>query len=368
VLGPHGTMVASAAAGQLNGFGVFGVFPGAPVLSFGLPPTFTCADSADAIVAAAQAGARIINLSYGGGACKPEFDAVQFAYAAGSLVVAAAGNEFAEGNPVIYPAAYPHVLSVAAIGPDGRATDFSNENTAIDVAAPGVDVPVAVPAAFDDDGAVDRLTLASGTSFSSPIVAGAATWLATVRPTLSNGQLADVLRRSAVDLADKGYDAGTGFGLVRIGRALTFPTPTPDLLEPNDGISFVDGTAFGKADPYVWRGKGRQRLSGTADRVEDPIDVYRVRVPARARYKVLVRPRFGDPDLFIYRGSAKSTDQTSKRLGRSTRGPKKTDRVELVNGSRHARRVYVVIDVAVEDGGTLDTAYRLELRRLKRHH
>ena len=362
VLGPHGTMVASAAAGQLNGGGVFGVFPSAPVLSFGMPAEFTCDDSADAIVAASRVGARIINLSYGGAACQAEFEAVQIAYAAGSLVVAAAGNEFASGNPVVYPAAYPHVLSVAALGLDGQASDFSSENAAIDVAAPGVDVPVAIPTAYDADG----VTQASGTSFSSPMVAGAAAWLATVRPNLSNGQLADVLRRSAVDVGKPGYDAGTGFGLVKMGRALAFPTPSRDPYEPNDAIFFVNGTAFAKPDPFVWRGKGKRRLKGTVDRVEDPVDVYRIKVPRRTRFAARLRPRFGDPDLFVYRGSAKSTSDTSKRLARSTRGTRKIDRVKLVNKTGRARTLYVVVDVDDEKSGTLDSAYQLEFQRLKR--
>ena len=367
VLGPHGTMVASAAAAQLNGSRVFGVFPGAPVVSLGMPPAFTCGDSADAILAAARLDARVINLSYGGAACQAEFEAVQIAYAVGSLVVAAAGNEFASGNPVLFPAAYPHVLSVAALGPDLRASDFSSANAAIDVAAPGVDVPLAIPFAFDTDGVVDGTTNAAGTSFSSPMVAGSATWLATVRPKLSNGQLADVLRRSAVDVGDPGYDPHTGFGLVKMARALSFPTPARDPYEPNDAIFFVNGEVFSKPDRFVWRGKSRRRLKATIDRVEDPVDIYRIRVPKRARYAVRLRPRFGNPDLFVFRDTAKSTSQKSRRLARSTRGKNKTDSVRLTNLGGRARTLYVVVDVD-DDGksGTLDSGYRLEFQRLKR--
>ena len=174
-----------------------------------------------------RARAKIINLSFGSpDDCTTIFGAVQIAFAKGSLVVAAAGNEFAQGNPVIYPAAFPHVLSVAALDASLQASGFSSENTAVDVAAPGVDIPLAIPRAFDtDDGAVDGVTLGSGTSFAAPIVSGAAAWLATARPKLSNGQLADVLRRSARDVATPGYDPSTGFGLVQMGPALALPTP-----------------------------------------------------------------------------------------------------------------------------------------------
>ena len=75
--------VASAAAAQLNGSRVFGVFPGAPVVSLGMPSSFTCGDSADAILAAARFKARVINLSYRGEACQAEFEAVQIALGTG---------------------------------------------------------------------------------------------------------------------------------------------------------------------------------------------------------------------------------------------------------------------------------------------
>ena len=91
--------MASAAAGAFNGAGVLGVFPGAPILSIGLPQPTGAFDAADAILAAAAAGAKVINLSFGSAEdCTTMFGAAQIAYSKGSLVVAAAGNEFAQGN------------------------------------------------------------------------------------------------------------------------------------------------------------------------------------------------------------------------------------------------------------------------------
>lgn len=367
VLGPHGTMVASAAAGAFNGFGVTGIFPSAPVLSVGLPLQITCADASNGILAAAGAGAKVINLSFGSpDDCASLFGAVQIAYARGSLVVAAAGNEFAAGNPVIYPAAYPHVLSVAALDPTLAPSGFSSENTAVDVAAPGVNIPLAIPAAFDvEDGAVDGVMLASGTSFAAPIVSGAAAWLATARPALSNGQIADVLRRSARDVAPVGYDPASGFGLISMAGALALPTPEPDVLEPNDGISFIDGSVFARPDPYIWKGSGRRSLNGTADRVEDPIDVFRIRLAARSSARIRLRARFGNPDLYVFRGSAKSVSDTFSILTRSRRGTGRTDSVTITNRGRSARRFYVALDVGDDAGGALNAAYRLELQRIR---
>ena len=108
ILGEHGTQVASAAAGAFNGVGVVGVFPAAPVVSVGLPPQITCADAANGIAAAGSTGARVINLSFGTESdCVTLFGAVQIAFAKGNLVVAAAGNEFAPGQPGDLPGRLP---------------------------------------------------------------------------------------------------------------------------------------------------------------------------------------------------------------------------------------------------------------------
>lgn len=366
ILGEHGTQVASAAAGSFNGFGVLGVFPGAPIWSVGLPPDIRCSDAAEGVLIAADRGAKVINLSFGSTSdCATMFGAVQIAFARGSLVVAAAGNEFAAGNPVIFPASYPHVLSVAALNQSLRPSSFSSASIAVDVAAPGVAIPVATPAAFDtQDGVVDGVTLASGTSFAAPIVSGAAAWLATARRDLTNGQLADVLRRSARDVPPAGYDSSSGFGLIDMGAALALPAPARDLYEPNDGISFVDGSVFARPDPYVWRGSGRRTIGASADRVEDPYDVYRIRLPRRARARIRLRPSFGNPDLYIFGSRARSLDDDRRMIARSRKGTGATDAVTVRNTSRFARRYYVAIGLG-KNGSGLNSAYKLQFQRTK---
>ena len=366
VLAGHGTEVASAAGAALNGFGVVGIYPGAPILSVGLPLQIRCSDAANGIAAAANAGAKVINLSFGSTSdCVTMFAAVQIAFAKGNLVVAASGNEFAQGNPVIYPAAYPHVLSVSSLDPTLKSSGFSSANAAVDVAAPGVAIAVATPTAYDtQDGVADGVTLGSGTSFAAPIVSGAAAWLATARGDLSNGQLADVLRRSALDVPPAGYDRDTGFGLVNMAAALALPAPARDVLEPNDGISFVDGSVFAQPDPYVWTGRGRRTLGGSADKVEDPFDVYRVRLPARSQARVRLRPSFGNPDLFIFRSSARSIDDDRHIIASSRNGTLRTDAVTIRNPGRSSRRFYVAISLG-EAGSGLNSTYSLQFVRTK---
>ena len=364
--GPHGTMVASAAAGAANGFGVTGIFPGAPIVSYAVPERFGCVESSNGIFALARLRVAIINVSYGSPLpCYAEYAAITYAYAAGSLVVAAGGNEFEEGNPTSFPAAWPHVLSVASLNPAGGSSYFSNENTAIDVAAPGEDIPLAIPAAFDTDGVVDGITTGSGTSFASPIVAGVAAWIRAARPGVANGQVAELLRRTARDVAPAGWDKGSGFGLINLAGALAAPLPRIDPLEPNDSIAEVDGTLFGTHDPSVWQGRGRYSLTASVDEIEDPVDVYRLRVPGRARINILAHPAFGDPDLAVYRRAARSLADERHIVAYSQRGPGRTDVVRLFNRSRATSTVYVVVYVP-EEADLLDAGYRLEFQRKRR--
>src|SRR6185437_2839015 len=104
---------------------------------------------------------------------------------------------------------------------------FSSESQYVDIAAPGVDIPVAT--ALDNSYAPE-----SGTSFASPMVAAAAAWLWTVRPTLDASQVAEILRRSARDIGTPGYDVASGYGILDLTAALAAPTPLADPGEPND--------------------------------------------------------------------------------------------------------------------------------------
>jgi len=366
VVHPHGTMVASAAAGAFNGFGVTGVYPGAQIVNYAVTPDLRCSDSVNGIVALARERVAVIVTSYGfTRPCYAEYQAIAVAYGVGSLVVAAAGNEFQQGNPVSWPAAWPHVVSVASTGPGGASSFFSSANASIDVAAPGESVPLAIPLALDvQDGAQDGVTVGTGTSFSAPIVAGAVAWLRTARPEITNGQAADLLRRTAIDLGPEGWDRNNGYGLVNMQGALTAAVPPIDPLEPNDSIAEVDGTIFEGADPPIWSGRGRRVLRAEVDSVEDPIDVYRVRIPARTRWQAVLRPRSrrGDPDLEVYRGAAKSLSQARHSVARSVRGRGRTDAVTVVNRRRSARTMYVIVYVP-RDERYHATGYSLRLLR-----
>jgi len=362
IRGAHGTAVASVAAAPANGIGLVGVWPGAKVLAY--DPGDACGATTRAVARAVAADVTVINMSYGfagRGSCFSHTVATQYAYSQGVTLVAASGNEFEEGNPRDrYPAADPHVLTVAAVNPKLDHASFSSSQTDVDLAAPGVGILTAVPPALDDDGNGDGYLLQDGTSFSAPMVAGGTAWVAEARPGLDHTQLFQVMRTSARDLGRRGFDRTFGFGLLRVGAALREPAPPRDPSEPNDDIPWVDGTRFEGADRPIFSARSRRRtLRARVDITEDPADVYRVVLPARSALRFSVRPEFGDPDLVLLRRSAKSAFGRRGVLARSRRADGR-DRVTLVNDGPK-RIVYASVYVEAGDGG-----YRLEVARVRR--
>ncbi len=358
--GEHGTAVTSVAAAPANGVGIVGVWPGMNVL-ISAAADGSCGAAVEAIGAALARGVAVMNMSYGfDGGCFAHRVATNEAFGRGVVSVAAAGNEFEEGNPSDQsPSADPHIVTVAALAEDLSSAPFSNEHDGIDLSAPGINVLAAVPPEVDNDGTLDGYLAENGTSFSSPIVAAATAWVRTVRPDLDHTQLMDLIRYSARDLGDPGWEQRFGFGILDIPAALTNRAPASDPLEVNDDVEWVDGTHFGGADRPVYRGR-RSRLSARLDRLEDPVDVYRVLVPARTALRVSVDPRFGDPDLELYSRRSRTVYGRRGRFAASRLGPRAVDRVVVGNRSFARRLAYVVVYSA-----SLDAGYRLTLRRAR---
>lgn len=93
----------------------------------------TLADAANRCVAA---GSNIISMSLGGGG--PSTTEENALSVDGVLSIAAAGND---GNTACsYPASYPSVVSVAAVDATGKRASFSQVNSQVELAAPGVGV------------------------------------------------------------------------------------------------------------------------------------------------------------------------------------------------------------------------------------
>lgn len=123
---------------------------------------------------APRARGSVLNLSFGGYVLEATLlaDAIVDAQTRGWLVVASAGND-ATCRPT-YPAAFPDVIGVGAIGPGGPAP-FTNYGCWVRACAPGVDLISSFFTNFTADVELGPLTgwaTWSGTSFAAPVVAG----------------------------------------------------------------------------------------------------------------------------------------------------------------------------------------------------
>ncbi|HEX6788386.1 MAG TPA: S8 family serine peptidase [Gaiellaceae bacterium] len=324
VLGPgefHGTMVASVAAAPENGIGIVGVYPNAALQVYDASPDARITDptAIAGILTAAQHCPGVINLSFGGNADDQQLhDAILQAYEAGCLVVAAAGNDARDGSPPTFPADWPHVLTVAASDANNAVASFSTSSPATDITAPGVGIMAAVPLSHNPDG----FEPGDGTSFSAPMVSAAAAWIWTMRPTLTVGQLAGVLRESATDIGPPGFDNGSGYGLLNIPAALAAPAPPIDPEEPNDDIEQVKPLQlFHLGQPALTtKAKPASRIAATLDKADDPRDIYRIWVPARETVRVQVNPA-GKAAARIWGPKTISVNEGVAARRRDLRGP-----------------------------------------------
>ncbi len=248
----HGTHIAGIIAAAANGRGIVGVAPEACIMAVKIRPNATTAVGAAGIVYAVNAGAQIINISWG----TPYesvilSDAVEFARINGVMVVVAAGNT--GDNTRWYPAAIPSVFTVGAGDSRGFMTSFSTFGAHIDIVAPGLDI-LSLRAAGTDMyaaagepgvriiGADSLYYLSDGTSMAAPTVCGAAALVLGIRPDLSISRLESVLKAGATDMIDPrddssylpGPDTISGSGYLNIARSL-------DLLQ-DGGISIVSPT------------------------------------------------------------------------------------------------------------------------------
>lgn len=360
--GLHGTMVASVVGAPVNGVGVVGVYPEAVLRTYdaaiGDGTSLTTAEIVSGILSAARAGRGVINLSLGGSSRSLAIEqAVYEALRLGSLIVAAAGNAGGEGNPLEYPAAVPHVVTVAATNQTDLPADFSSRSGFVDLAAPGVDIRVARPASFGGPYSVE-----SGTSFAAPIVAGAAAWIWTVRPELAASQVAEILRRSARDLGPAGWDQATGYGLLDVPAALAMPAPTIDPGEPNDDIEYVDpaSESYLGVPSLTTPARTAANVAGRIRRYDDPRDVFRVWLPKGRTLTVSAR---ADRPLTLQLFHDDATTVTGPAaVGNRVAATRTPDAVPTLRYRNAGSAQALFLTVGMPRGGGRDIAYRASVR------
>lgn len=214
----HGTAVGALAAGMATD--APGVAPAANLLSIrvtdanGTSDLFTLSQG---IVAAVDAGAKVINISLGGYSGGAVLDrALTYAEQAGVVVVAAAGND--QAAQLAWPAADPRVVSVGAVDRAEQQVSFSNAGEQLTLTAPGYGVQTAW--------LNGQRVYIDGTSASAPFVAGSIAALLSQNPGLTPRQAADLLARTASDAGAPGADPAFGRGIVNLATALNVGNPT----------------------------------------------------------------------------------------------------------------------------------------------
>ncbi|KUF20392.1 serine protease [Streptomyces silvensis] len=219
----HGTTMAELIAGSGRGGGLKGLAPGARVISFrtSLENKLSSkeSDSAEAIRAAADSDAKIINMSITVDFDYPQNrEAVKYAFSKGKLLIAGVGNDAEKKNFIGYPAAYSNVVGVSAADKSGKVAKYSEFGKYVDLAAPGRDIPHWCDATFrsycEGEG---------GTSAATAIASASAALIWSKHPNWTANQVLRVL----IDTAGRSWPKDKpsdylGHGLVR---------PAPNLLK-----------------------------------------------------------------------------------------------------------------------------------------
>lgn len=149
---------------------------------------------AEAMIKAVDGGADVLSMSLGSNRPAPKVtrEAVEYALRKGCIVVAAAGNDYGNDARNHSPVGIDGVIGVAAVGPDGRRTEFSNVNTnlTMPIAAPGLDIYSTMPGG--------SYAPMSGTSMATPIVSGLIGVLRSMNPDLDAPSAWTILNATGV--------------------------------------------------------------------------------------------------------------------------------------------------------------------------
>lgn len=219
----HGSHVAGIVGARQNGVGVIGVAPESEVY---IAKSFTPDGAGDekAVLHALEwlcaEGVQVINMSFASFRKSDLYERmIKEAYAAGIILICAAGNEgYLQGDSIGYPAKFEECMAVAAVDVNKNNAPYSSKGPKIELSAAGTDVYSCYM-----NGAYATL---SGTSMATPIISGAVAILqgkAKIRYNrfLSPEEIRIVMHMYAEDLGKKGRDSLYGYGLFSFGRVET---------------------------------------------------------------------------------------------------------------------------------------------------
>lgn len=239
----HGTLVAGCVSASTdNNIGVASV--GWSVKLMGIHSSDdpeTVSDGYSGILAAAQMGADVINLSWGGygGGNQNLMNTVYNNY--GCIIVASAGNGDEDGNTnfdLHTPSGLDNVISVSAVGPNDNFSCWATGGSTVDLCAPGESI-------MTTDVGNDYRS-ATGTSFASPITAGAVALLLSYFPNEDQGWIIDKLVSNTDFFLDmeNSCDAGSLVGMLGSGRLNIYKALSSDVNASLSiiGVNYLDDT------------------------------------------------------------------------------------------------------------------------------
>jgi len=226
----HGTFVAGIIdADTNNGIGIAGINWGGanstkimPIVVLGPDGSGSTYYVSEGIVYAVEHGAKVINLSLGGTNYDPtEASACQYAYDNNVVVVAAAGND--SSNSLEYPAAFPHVIPVAALGPDNTLAYYSNYSATVICAYGGAmhyngDPNGIFSTTYSTSTGINGYGYWQGTSFAAPQVSAVAA-LMIAHGITGVDNITKILENTATNI---GPSSIYGYGLLNAYNAVTY--------------------------------------------------------------------------------------------------------------------------------------------------
>ena len=201
----HATASAGMTAAIINnGLGVAGV-ANCKIIPIGI--NGATSEMYDAVIWAADHGVRVVNISWTGGGDDVLETAGQYleAHAQGLLVMPGLN-----GSGTTNLVNQPHILCISMT--DSADNVRSHTGPHIDFAAPGWQVFTTTTNS--------SYTFVSGTSFASPLFAGVAAMVMTLNPALTAAQVVDVLKTTADDKGNPGWDEAYGWGRVNYRAAV----------------------------------------------------------------------------------------------------------------------------------------------------
>jgi thermitase len=220
----HGTHVAGiVAAATNNRRGVAGMSWGAQVLAVKVLDASgegSDCDIALGLLSAADAGAKVLNLSLGAedSPCGLVMQsAVDYALDKGALPVVSSGNGAKHGNKPSSPANCEGVLAVGATDVNDKIANFSTHQSYVGVSAPGVNI---LSTYYDPKKNKRSYVSFSGTSMAAPMVSGLAALLLSKHKDWTPEQVMARIVKTADDKGLRGKDPYYGAGRINVARAL----------------------------------------------------------------------------------------------------------------------------------------------------